>query len=392
MSRAGQAGSSRHRVAATRGQLRIYLGSAPGVGKTWALLSDGEQPAQRGADVVVACAETHGRPRTAALLEGLEIIPFAEVPYQGTFVEEMDLDAVLARRPQVALLDDFAHTNVPGSRHAKRWQDAEELREAGIDVISAVNIGHLDSLNDVVEKITAVPHRETMPDAIVRAAGEIEMVDMAEESLRDRMTHGNIYPPEQIQAALAGYFRIGNLSALRELALLWLADKLARDPQRYRASHRIHDTREARERVVAALTGRPEGETLIRRAARIAARSGGDLLAVHVARSGDVTRAGPPALAAQRRLVRSIGGTYHQVIDDDIPAALLTFARAENATQLVLGARRRSRLSALLPGTGTKSRLIRRSVGIDVHIVTHTQTARDVPRRRMYPIGEGRQR
>ena len=197
--------------------MRIYLGSAPGVGKTWALLSDGEQPAQRGADVVVACAETHGRPRTAALLEGLEIIPFAEVPYQGTFVEEMDLDAVLARRPQVALLDDFAHTNVPGSRHAKRWQDAEELREAGIDVISAVNIGHLDSLNDIVEKITAVPHRETMPDAIVRAAGEIEMVDMAEESLRDRMTHGNIYPPEQIQAALAGYFRIGNLSALREL-------------------------------------------------------------------------------------------------------------------------------------------------------------------------------
>jgi two-component system sensor histidine kinase KdpD len=208
-----------------------------------------------------------------------------------------------------------------------------------------------------------------VPDAIVRAADEVEMVDMAAEALRERMAHGNIYPAEQIQAALASYFRAANLSALRELALLWLAAKLAEYPQHYRADHQIHDAQEACERVAVALTGRPDGETLIRRAARIAARSGGDLVAVHVARSGGPAGACPAALTAQRRLVGSIGGTFHQVTDDNIPAALLRVAQAENATQLVLGASHNSWLSALLPGTGIKSRVIRGSDGIDVHIV-----------------------
>jgi two-component system sensor histidine kinase KdpD len=360
-----------------RGRLRIYLGSAAGVGKTYAMLSEGHRRAERGADVVVGFAEAHGRPQTSALLDGLEVVPRHTLEYRGATFEEMDLDAVLARHPEIALVDEFAHTNVPGSRNEKRWQDVEELLDAGIDVISAVNIQHLESLNDVVEKITGVPQRETVPDAIVRAADQVEMVDMTPEALRRRMAHGNIYPPEKIDAALTNYFRSGNLAALRELALLWLADKVDEGLQRYRVEHKIQGAWEARERVVVALTGGPEGKTLIRRAARIAARSaGGDLLAVHVTKSDGLTGADPGALAAQRRLVESVGGTYHQVVGDDISEALLTFARAENATQLVLGASRRSWLTAMLTGPGISARTIRGSGDIDVHIVTHGQMGR----------------
>ena len=360
-----------------RGQLRIYLGAAAGAGKTFDMLSEGHRRLERGADVVVAFVETHGRPHTAALLEGLEIIPRATIPYRGATFEEMDLDAVLARKPEIALVDEFAHSDVPGSRHAKRWEDVEELLAAGIEVISNVNIQHLESLNDVVQKITGVPQRETVPDAMVRAADQVELVDITPEALRRRMAHGNIYPPEKIDAALTNYFRTGNLTALRELALLWLADKVDEGLQRYRAQHGIQGTWEARERVVVALTGGQEGETLIRRGARIAARStGGDLLAVHVTRSDGLTGADPAALAEQRRLTESLGGTYHQVVGDDIPEALLSFARAENATQLVLGASRRSWLSALLTGPGFGARTIRGSGDIDVHIVTHAQMGR----------------
>jgi two-component system, OmpR family, sensor histidine kinase KdpD len=360
-----------------RGQLRIYLGSAAGVGKTFAMLGEGHRRAERGTDVVVAFVETHGRSHTAAQIEGLEVIPRRRMSYRGSSFEEMDIDAVLARRPAVALVDEFAHTNIPGSRNEKRWQDVEELLAAGIDVISNVNIQHLASLNDVVEKITGVPQRETVPDAIVRAADQVELVDQTPEALRRRMAHGNIYPAEKIDAALTHYFRAGNLAALRELALLWLADKVDEGLQSYRAAHDIHGTWEARERVVVALTGGPEGDTLIRRAARIAARSsGGDLLAVHVTRSDGLTGSNPAVLAEQRRLAESLGGTYHQILGDNVPDALLTFARAENATQLVLGVSRRGWLSSLLTGPGVSNRTIRGSGDIDVHMVTHSQMGR----------------
>src|SRR5215469_12436735 len=360
-----------------RGQLRIYLGAAAGVGKTFAMLGEAHRRRSRGADVVVAFVETHGRRRTAEQLVGLEVLPRAQIHYRDTTFEEMDVDAVLARHPQIALVDELAHTNVPGSRNAKRWQDVEELLNAGIEVISTVNIQHLESLNDVVLKITGVPQRETVPDAVVRAADQVEMVDMTPEALRRRMAHGNIYAADKIDAALNNYFRAGNLTALRELALLWLADKVDEGLQQYRAAHHITGTWEARERVVVALTGGPEGDTLIRRAARIAARShGGDLLAVHVTRSDGLTGAKPATLAAQRQLVESLGGSYHQVVGDNIPQALLTFARAENATQLVLGASRRSWLSALLTGPGFGARTIRGSGDIDVHIVTHSHMGR----------------
>ncbi len=362
---------------ARRGQLRIYLGAAAGVGKTFAMLGEGHRRLSRGTDVVIAFVETHGRRRTVEQMAGLEVLPRARIEYRGTSFEELDLDAVLARKPQIALVDELAHTNVPGSRHAKRWQDVEELLRAGIDVITTVNIQHLESLNDVVMKITGVPQRETVPDSVVRAADQVELVDMTAEALRRRMAHGNIYPAEKIDAALNHYFRAGNLTALRELALIWLADKVDEGLQRYREAHDIRDTWEARERVVVALTGGPEGDTLIRRAARIAARSaGGDLLAVYVTRSDGLTGADPAALATQRRLAESLGGSYHQVVGDNVPDALLAFARAENATQLVLGASRRNWITTLLTGPGVSWRTIRDSGDIDVHIVTHSQMGR----------------
>lgn len=356
-----------------RGTLRIYLGAAPGVGKTYAALDEAHRRSERGTDVVIGFVETHGRPRTAAMLHDLEIVPRRTLAYRGGSFTEMDLDAVLARHPKVAFVDELAHTNVPGSRHAKRWHDVQELLAAGIDVISTVNVQHLESLNDVVGTITGVPQRETVPDDVVRRADQVELVDMAPEALRRRMAHGNVYGPEKVDAALANYFRVGNLTALRELALLWLAGKVDDQLDRYRADHGIGGTWETRERVVVALTGGPEGDTLIRRACRIAARGkGADLLAVHVARSDGLTGADPSALARQRALVESLGGSYHQVIGDDVPTALLEFARAENATQLVLGASRRGRLARILsPGIGTTTTSL--SGPIDVHMVTHSE-------------------
>jgi two-component system, OmpR family, sensor histidine kinase KdpD len=352
----------------TRGTLRIYLGAAPGVGKTYAMLNEGHRRAERGTDVVVAFVETHDRPRTAELLRGLEIVPRRMVGYRGREFGELDLPAVLARAPDVALLDELAHTNVPGTEHPKRWQDVEMLLEAGIDVITTVNIQHLESLNDVVQAITGVPQRETVPDSVVRAAEQVELVDMTPEALRRRMAHGNIYKPDKVDAALGNYFRPGNLAALRELALLWLADSVDEELQRYRERHGIAATWETRERVVVALTGGPEGDTLVRRAARA---TGGELLAVHVARSDGLAGSSIAALDQQRLLVESLGGTYHSVIGDDVAEAILDFARAKNATQIVVGASRRAPLTAAFTGPGTGTTIIRRSGTIDVHVVSH---------------------
>jgi two-component system sensor histidine kinase KdpD len=355
-----------------RGQLRVYLGAAPGVGKTYAMLDEGHRRAERGADVVVAFVETHQRPHTVAKLGGLEVIARRTVSYRGTEFSEMDLDAVLARAPEIALVDELAHTNIPGTEHEKRWQDVEALLEAGIDVLSTVNVQHLESLNDVVEAITGVPQRETVPDSVVRAAEQVELVDSTPEALRRRMAHGNIYKSDKVDAALSNYFRTGNLTALRELALLWLADSVDEGLQRYREQHGIASTWETRERVVVALTGGPEGETLIRRAARIAARAtGGDLLALHIARSDGLSGSSVAELAQQRLLVESLGGSYHLIAGDDVTASILDFARANNATQIVIGASRRNPLIAMLTGPGTGMSITRNSGSIDVHVVSH---------------------
>ncbi|MFD9984606.1 ATP-binding protein [Streptomyces massasporeus] len=369
-----------------RGKLRIHLGAAPGVGKTYAMLSEAHRRVGRGTDCVVGFVEHHGRPRTEVMLHGLEQVPRRDLEYRGGVFQEMDLDAVLARRPQVALVDELAHTNVPGSRNAKRWQDVEELLAAGIDVVSTVNIQHLESLGDVVESITGVRQQETVPDEVVRRADQVELVDMTPEALRRRMAHGNIYQPDKVDAALSNYFRPGNLTALRELALLWVADRVDAHLTQYRSEHRVSAIWGSRERIVVGLTGGPEGRTLIRRGARLAEKgAGGEVLAVYIARSDGLTWASPKELALQRTLVEDLGGTFHHVVGDDIPAALLAFARGANATQIVLGSSRRKTWQYVFgPGVGAT---VARESGpdLDVHIVTHDEVAKG----RGLPVARG---
>ncbi|MFJ8942260.1 DUF4118 domain-containing protein [Streptomyces sp. NPDC102395] len=369
-----------------RGKLRIYLGAAPGVGKTYAMLSEAHRRIERGTDCVVAFVEHHHRPRTEVMLHGLEQIPRMELDYRGATFTEMDVDAVLRRAPAVALVDELAHTNVPGSRNAKRWQDVEELLAAGIDVISTVNIQHLESLGDVVESITGVRQRETVPDEVVRRADQIELVDMSPQALRRRMAHGNIYTPDKVDAALSNYFRPGNLTALRELALLWVADRVDAYLTEYRSEHRVSAIWGSRERIVVGVTGGPEGGTLIRRAARLAEKgAGGEVMAVYISRSDGLTAASPKELALQLTLVEDLGGTFHHVIGDDIPAALLDFARGVNATQIVLGvSRRRSWQYVFGPGVGAT---VARQSGpdLDVHLITHAEAGKG----RGLPVARG---
>jgi two-component system, OmpR family, sensor histidine kinase KdpD len=355
-----------------RGRLRIYLGAAPGVGKTFAMLNEGRRRASRGTDVVVGFVETHGRPSTAAQLGDLEVVPRSTVDYRGATLDEMDVDAIVARAPEVALVDELAHTNVPGTRNEKRWEDVDELLAAGIDVITTLNIQHLESVNDVVEQITGVRQRETVPDWVVRRADQVELVDMTPEALRRRMAHGNIYAPEKVDAALSNYFRVGNLSALRELALLWVADKVDDALQQYMEDHGITRQWETRERVVVAVTGAPSGEHLIRRAARMAQRSHGELIGVHI-RSGEGLATTPShGLTEHRQLLADLGGEFHEVVSGDAAEGLATFAKSVNATQLVLGSTRRGRWAELVHGS-VINKAIRLSGDIDVHVISHDE-------------------
>jgi two-component system, OmpR family, sensor histidine kinase KdpD len=372
------------------GKLRIYLGAAAGVGKTYTMLEEANRRRARGTDVVIGLVETHGRPGTAAQIRDLTVLPRRVIPYRGGMLEEMDSGAVLARRPAVALIDELAHTNVPGSRNAKRWQDVQELLDAGIDVISTLNIQHLASLNDVVQQITGTRQAETVPDAVVRAADQIEFIDMTPEALRRRMAHGNIYPPAAVDTALANYFRPGNLGALRELALLWMADRVDENLTAYRVRHGIKQPWETKDRVVVALSGDAGGEALIRRGARMAARLHGDLLAVHVRTPDGTVQSDPKALDGQRALLAEVGGTYTEVTGSDVAAALISFAVAEDATQLLLASSRHSWVYHVTHGSVT-TETIRRAGPIDVHVISAARPPspalpRPLPRRRPVPI------
>ena len=358
-----------------RGELRIYLGAAPGVGKTFAMLGEAHRRLERGTDLVAAVVETHGRKKTADQIAGIEVVPPRYIEYRGKKFPELDVEAVLRREPQVVLVDELAHTNTPGSKNPKRWQDVEELLDAGITVISTVNVQHLESLNDVVTQITGIEQQEKVPDEVVRAADQIELVDITPEALRRRLAHGNVYAPERVDAALSNYFRRGNLTALRELALLWLADQVDAALEKYREENQITDTWEARERVVVAVTGGPESETLVRRASRIASRSSAELMVVHVVRGDGLSGVSAPQMGKVRELAISLGATLHTVIGDDVPTALLDFARDENATQLVIGTSRRSRWARMFD-EGIGASVVQQSGKIDVHMVTHEQASR----------------
>lgn len=365
-----------------RGRLRVYLGAAPGVGKTYAMLDEGHRRVVRGADVVVGFVETHGRAATAQQVEGMEVVPRVRRVTGGIEVDELDLEGILARRPDVALIDELAHTNAAGSDNAKRWEDVETLLEAGIDVVTTVNVQHLESLNDVVFDITGVRQRETVPDEVVRAADQIELVDMSPQSLRRRMSHGNIYAAEKIDAALTHFFREGNLTALRELALLWLADRVEASLDTYRSEHAIEQAWKTRERIVVALGGGKEGDALVRRGIRIVQRaSGGQLYAVHVARTDGLVAGGTDDLARQRKLIEEAGGTYHVVAGDDAAEAMLDFARGVNASQIVVGESTRPRLLAAVSLSVTRA-IIRGSGDMDVLVVTHHGVDTDAARRK----------
>ncbi len=352
-----------------RGKLRLYLGAAPGVGKTYAMLGEGWRRRERGTDVVVGWFEEHGRPHTDAQLRDLEVFPRRSVEYRGHTIEEMDLDGLLARHPELVLVDELAHTNAPGSRHTKRWEDVKELLDAGINVISTVNLQHLESLNDVVERITGVVQHETVPDREVRAADQIELVDMDPEALRRRLAHGNVYKPERIDTALSNYFRTGNLTALRELALLWVADRVDQELHDYRERHGIAGPWETKERVVVSLTGAPGGAVLIRRAARMAMRTKAELVGVHVRTDDGLTSDSSSGLVRNRALLDELGGRYVEVVGADVAPALVQVARAENATQLVMGATHRSRLTEFVRGSVINSVIRGAGGALDVHVI-----------------------
>ena len=356
-----------------RGELRIYLGAAPGVGKTFAMLGEAHRRLDRGTDLVAAVVETMAAPRPPSCSTASRSSRRASRLPRQPF-PELDVPAVLARRPDLVLVDELAHTNTPGSKNAKRWQDVEELLEAGITVISTVNVQHLESLNDVVAQITGIEQQETVPDAVVRGAAQIELVDITPEALRRRLSHGNVYSPERVDAALSNYFRRGNLTALRELALLWLADQVDAALAKYRAENNITDTWEARERVVVAVTGGPESETLVRRASRIASRSSAELMMVHVVRGDGLSGVSAPEMGrcaswppgsappcTPLSVTTSRGAARLRPRDERHPAGSRDVARSRWAR---------------IFDEGIGAAIVQHSGKIDVHMVTHEESCR----------------
>lgn len=355
-----------------RGNLRVFLGAAAGVGKTYTMLEAAQLKLQAGCDVVVVVVEDHGRQATRSMVGQLEVIPFREVEYHGLRSVEIDLEAVVERKPEIALVDEYAHSNIVGSHNKKRWQDVEYLLAHGIDVYTTLNVQHLESLNNVIYTITNVRQKETVPDTVVRYAQQIELVDLTPEMLRERLAAGLIYAPEKADAALANYFRIGNLTALREIALLWLADRVEEGLDKYRKNHGISEIWADRERVVVAISGGEEGEVLLRRAARILNRvSGGQLLAVHVHNYDGLLHGVSDQLVKQKALAEQLGGTYHLVVGDDPAKAVLEFANSVSATQIIVGTSRRKFFSTFFNGSGVGLKVAKDAGRIDVHMVSH---------------------
>ncbi|HEY2505701.1 MAG TPA: universal stress protein [Streptosporangiaceae bacterium] len=371
---ADEVGEQNDDVVEAAGHFRIYLGAAAGVGKTYAMLSEGHRRLARGAEVVVGFVESHGRRLTDELLAGFEVVPRQVIDYRGSVIPEMDVDAVLRRRPEIALIDELAHTNVPGSGpHAKRWEDVLEILAAGIDVITTLNIQHLESIADNVELMTGAPVRERVPDWVVRRANQTELVDSSPEQLRRRMLHGNIYPPEQVQRALTHFFRTDNLIALRELALRFVADETDEELQDHLRRQHAAGRWETTERIMVAVTGAPDDDALVRRAARIAARVRAEIDVVHVAGADGVPD--EASVRSLEDLAVKVGGRWTEVEDDDPVRAIARFAAEHRITQIVIGSSRRSRWRQLTSGGSNAARIIKAAgdTGIDVHVIARRE-------------------
>jgi two-component system sensor histidine kinase KdpD len=368
-------------VVEAAGHFRIYLGAAAGVGKTFAMLDEARRRAERGTDVVVGFVECHGRSHTEERVSGLEIVPRKVIDYRGSTFEEMDVDAILVRHPQVVLVDELAHTNVPGSgQHEKRWEDVLQLLDAGIDVISTVNIQHLESIADAVERMSGTPVRERVPDWVVRKANQIELVDSSPAQLRRRMLHGNIYPPEKVPQALTHFFQTDNLVALRELALRFLADETEEELLEHLQRRHAENLWETAERIMVGVTTAPGTDGLLRRAARIAARLKAELDVIHIIAS-DATTSELRGIESLRELAVALGARWHEVRATDAAKGLIAFARERQITQIVIGSSQRSRLRELLGGGSTVRRVQRMagSVGIDVHVIARRGTSAAKP-------------
>src|SRR5580693_1880571 len=352
------------------GRFRVYLGAAAGVGKTCAMLDEGWRRFQRGADVVVGFVETHKRPYTLEQLRDLPVVPRKKVDYRGSVWEELDLDAVLARKPEVTLIDELAHTNVPGSgRHEKRWEDVLEILDAGIAVITTVNIQHIESVADAVERITGVSVRERVPDWVVRRADQIELIDSSADQLRRRMLHGNIYPAPKVSAALNGFFRPENLAALRELSLRFVADETEEEILEYlRSRGAAGELWETTERIMVAVTGAPGNAAVIRRAARIAARVKAPLIAIHVV-SGDA-ESSQASTDELEQLGAAVGGTWQTAEGDDVAKTIFAAAVDQQITQIVVGTSRLTRWQSVTRGSVIQQILRMASENdIDLHVI-----------------------
>jgi two-component system sensor histidine kinase KdpD len=363
-----------------RGRLKIFFGAAPGVGKTFSMLEAARRAVAEGVDVVVGLVETHGRGETAALLDGLEVLPRRRHDHRGQQLAEFDLDAALARRPELLLVDELAHTNAPGSRHTKRWQDVLELLDAGVHVHTTLNVQHLESLNDVVAQITWVRVRETVPDAVFERADEVELVDLPPDALIERLREGRVYLPDQAQQAQAAFFRRGNLLALRELALRRTAQRVDREVLAYRREHGIATTWPASERILVGIGASPRGGRLVRAAARMAAGLRADWVAACVETPGLAlaAEAERARVAEHQRLAESLGAEVVSLAGESVADALLEFARARNVTRIIVGKPTRPRWRELLRGSLVDA-VVRGSGDIDVHVISGDRD--EAPRR-----------
>ncbi len=353
----------------TRGKLKIFLGMAAGVGKTYAMLEAARQQLTAGVQVVVGVVETHGRAETQALLSGMEILPRARVEYRGHVLEEMDLDAILARRPQLILVDELAHTNAPGTRHPKRYQDVVELLDAGIDVYTTLNVQHLESRADTVQQITGITVRETVPDSVIDLASQIELIDLTPEELRQRLAEGKVYVPQSVQVAAENFFRVGNLTALREIALRLTAERVDHQLQDYMSFKRIAGPWKAGARLMVAVGANPSAERLVRWTRQMAYNLEASWVAVHVETSQPLAEEARGQLARNLTLARELGGDVVTTVDEDIARGLLRVARERHVTQVVVGKSPRRALYNRWRARALDERLIQATGDIDVFVV-----------------------
>ena len=353
-----------------RGRLKIFLGAVAGVGKTYRMLAEAHRRVERnGEDVVIGIAETHGRPATAELLKGLEQVPLKAVEYRGKTFHEMDTDAVIARHPQWVLVDELAHTNVPGTRHAKRWQSAEELRDHGINVIATLNVQHLESLNDAVYEITGVRVRETIPDAIVDAADEVELEDLTPDAVINRLKRGDIYHGEKIPQALANFFRRANIVALRELALRKTAEEVDTDLVEVMGAGHREQARAAHEQIAVLIAPRPMATRLVRRGYRLADRMHADLVTIHVrVPAATLGQREQGLLDAAYQLTRELGGRVVELQGDSVADEVIRYVRESGVTFIVMGQSARSRFEEITRGS-IINRIMRETKNVDIVVV-----------------------